>query len=62
MPGANMCLVIQEGIFLFLCFPDQIVRLWLLCPGVKGGAEEEVSGRDAVLDGAGGDLPYALRH
>lgn len=62
MSLGGICLVIQEGLSLFLDFSDKIVRLWVLRPSVEGGAQEEVSGGDAVLDGAGGDIPPALRH
>lgn len=56
----GVCPVTQEG--LSLLFTDKIVRLWVLCPSVKGGPQEEVPGWDTVLDGTGGDIPPALRH
>ena len=39
----------------------EAVRLWLLCPGVQRGPAEEVSGGDALLDGARTHLSTALR-
>lgn len=41
---------------------DQAVRLWLLCPSVQRGAQEEVSGGHALLDGTRGHLTVTLRH
>lgn len=58
----SVYLVTQEGPSLCLCFLDQIVRLRVLCPGVQGGAKEEVAGWDAILDGTRGDITHALRH
>lgn len=37
-------------------FADQAVRLWLLCPSFQRGAQEEVPGGHALLDGTGGHL------
>lgn len=41
---------------------DQAVRLWLLCPSVQRGSQEEVPGGHALLDGAGGHLQVTVRH
>lgn len=37
-------------------FTDQAVRLWLLCPSFQRGAQEEVPGGHALLDGPRGHL------
>lgn len=42
-------------------FADQAVRLWLLCPSFQRGAQEEVPGGHALLDGARGHLETTVR-